>query len=110
MSDYGLSERYTIGDFVRAVLAIDNEDDAAEFYAGHVAHIQRTIDKGEWNSSSTAEEGAKSNIGWCFGEGMSDERRAMWVKVCGASATPCSGQKFLPPRKTSRWARRWGRS
>ena len=100
MSDYGLSERYTIEDFVCAVLAIDNEDDAAKFYAGHVAHIQRTIDKGEWNSSSTAEEGAKSNIGWCFGEGMSDERRAMWVKVCGAShpvfgtKVPTAGEAF----------------
>jgi hypothetical protein len=78
--------KHTIGDFVRAVLAIENVDDARRFYLGCVAHIQAQIDAGTWQSGTTAnaEEGARSNIGWCYGEGMSPERCRMWVEACGA--------------------------
>lgn len=84
----------TIGDFVRAVLTIDNEQDAARFFRGTVAYIQDQIDAGTWKSRSTAEEAARSNIGWCYGEGMASKRIEMWVKACGASH-PIFGLSWL---------------
>jgi hypothetical protein len=93
MSGYNLKDNRNIGEFIRAVLAIDNEEDAAEFYAGHITYIQRQIDKGEWKSDATPMQAVQSNIGWCFGEGMPAERVAMWSKVCGASH-PVFGTKL----------------
>lgn len=75
----------TIGNFVRAVLSIDNTEDAARFYRGCVAHVQDQIDQGEWQSSASAVQAANSNIGWCFGEGMAGERIGMWRSVCDAA-------------------------
>ena len=40
----------TIGHFVRATMAISNPDDAARFYRGCVANVQKQIDMGERES------------------------------------------------------------
>jgi hypothetical protein len=88
----------TIGHFVRATMAISNPDDAARFYRGCVANVQKQIDMGKRESKFTATEAAYSNIGWCFGEGMSDEKIAMWCSVCGAS-NPVFG-KVMPTLPT----------
>lgn len=67
-----------MGDCIRAILAIDNVADASKFYEGYVESIKRCPDR-----ESLPEYVAKSNIGWCFGEGMSAEHIAMWTEVIG---------------------------
>lgn len=96
MSAYNLPERHTIGEFIAAVLAIDNAKEAREFFDGHVAWIQRSIDAGTWTSTYSAEAAARANLGWCFGEGMAADRIRMWVEVCGASH-PVFGSMSTPP-------------
>lgn len=76
--------RHTIGDFIRGVFKVTNENDAASFYRGCVESTQAQIDAGTWQSQATAEQAAKANIGWCFGEGMNSKRIEMWNRVCGA--------------------------
>lgn len=80
----------TIGDFIRAVLAVDNAEDAKALYWRTVGRIEQQIEDGTWETACTAEEGARSSIGWCFGEGMSSERIAMWGQATG-SAHPVFG-------------------
>lgn len=75
---------HTIGDLVRAILAIDNDEDAARLYRGHVEDIQTQMDDGKWEGQGSAVDAAKSNIGWCYGEGMAPERIEMWRRVTGA--------------------------
>jgi hypothetical protein len=74
----------TIGDFVCEVMAIDNEVTAQKFFEAEVALINAQILAGTWKSRCSAEEGARANIGFCFGEGMASERVQMWIKVCDA--------------------------
>lgn len=76
--------RFLIGDLMSAIWSIDSEDDARQFFAGHVADIQRQINEGAWDSRYTAEEGARANIGWMYGEGMDPERIAMWRRSTGS--------------------------
>ena len=72
---------YTIGDLIREILRIDNEADAQEFYTDYCVHLA-----GQPATEGYTPQGvAKANIGWCFGEGMEAEKRAMWIKVCDAS-------------------------
>jgi hypothetical protein len=78
----------TIEHFVNAVLRIDNVDDATKFYFGCVDYVQQQIDEGVWESSSNAIESTEANIGWCFGEGMSQDRMKMWRKVSNTIAHP----------------------
>lgn len=81
--------KHTIGDFMRAVLAIENDDDARRFYRGCVHfHATHGVDAPYTPWSVT-----KANIGWCYGEGMSEERRTMWIRVCDASH-PVFGQSM----------------
>ena len=75
----------TIGEFIDACLAIDNEEDARAFYEAAVAHIQSQIDRGKWESRYSPHEATRSNIGWCFGEGMALKRVRMWESVCQAA-------------------------
>jgi hypothetical protein len=88
-SGWGFKERgvgsYFIGDFVGAVMAIETPENAKAFYEGLVLHVQAKIDAGVWESACNAEEAARADIGWCFGEGMSPERIAMWSAVCAAT-------------------------
>ena len=86
---------HTIGDFVRATMKIEDEETSKAFYEGCVEFY---MDLG--NSETYAEEVARSNIGWCFGEGMKPELIALWSKICGAAhpvfgtMTPTSEEAF----------------
>ena len=86
----------TIGDFIRAVMVIDNPDEARRFYQGTIANIQQQIDSGKWESKVNAVQAANSNIGWCFGEGMQDERVAMWRSVSDASHPVFGSSRPMP--------------
>ena len=70
---------HTIGELVDAVLSVSSPKDATEFYEGYLEYLQ-VLGK----SRGRAEEIAKSNIGWCFGEGMAPDRVEMWVETCQA--------------------------
>jgi hypothetical protein len=70
------SSNHTIGDFIRAVLAVENAGDARLFYDGY-------LEWGRLHYTSTdqpPEQIVSANIGWCFGEGMSPEKIAMWPR------------------------------
>lgn len=75
------SDKHTIGDFIRAVLDIDNKEDAERFIRGYMEWLKEQPDLDERGPEFVM----RSNIGWCFGEGMKPERIAMWNKVCGAT-------------------------
>jgi hypothetical protein len=84
-SEHGVKTAvFTVGDLMDAIWSVDNEEDARLFYAGHVANIQRQIDAGVWESQYSAEEGARADIGWMYGEGMTADRIAMWRRATGA--------------------------
>lgn len=68
----------TVGDLVHAVLGIDNPEDAKRFFLGYTEQVQKMIENGTWKGSPNASRAASRNIGFCFGEGMSRERIAMW--------------------------------
>ena len=70
---------YTIGAFVSAVMKIENPSDAKDFWDGYLIH--QTAASPDLDARDTC----RSNIGWCFGEGMANERKQMWIEVCGAS-------------------------
>lgn len=71
---------HTVGQFISAVLAITNEAAAAEFACDYVKWLSLRGDL-----KSPADEIMRSNIGYCFGEGMAEDKILMWRKVCGAS-------------------------
>ena len=79
-------------EFISAVCRIDNETDARafaeeflEFLISHMRESDDVIEK--------AKAHLRADIGWCFGEGMTQEQIDIWVKVCGASHI-CFGQKL----------------
>lgn len=76
---------YTIGAFISAVMEIDNEAEAEQFWHGYVDYM--TIAYPETPTIPACQ----SNVGWCFGEGMSEDKKAMWIKVSDASH-PVFGQ------------------
>ena len=84
---YNFEERdinsFTSGDFIRAVLYIDNAEDAKAFYDGYLELMSELTD--EQKDGYTPEQLAKLNIGWCFGEGMKTERVKMWHNITGAA-------------------------
>lgn len=82
---------HTIGDFIGAVFSIDNEEDAKAFYASYVDYLS-----GIPNPKHTPEEIANSNIGWCYGEGMTTEKIRMWNKATDARH-PVLGSMDPPP-------------
>jgi hypothetical protein len=73
--------KFTMGDCVQAIMAIDSINSARSFYEGYVEWL---LDNAEFESQSDAERVAKSNIGFCYGEGMSPDRIAMWKEACSA--------------------------
>jgi hypothetical protein len=88
------NDNHTIGELISTVLAIDNEKDATKFFQDFLMWAER-----DTNSSLYAPlERVKADIGWCFGEGMSPERIAMWRKVCGA-AHPIFGTEIPTAEK-----------
>lgn len=76
-------DKFTTGEFINAVISVKSEPEAVKFVE---RYRQWLIDK-----YPTPDEILRANIGWCFGEGMKDEYRTMWIKVCGASH-PVFGQ------------------
>lgn len=85
-------ERFTIGDFIYAVLAIEDEATAKTFYEGAVEYYKRFATDEHFDPGSVA----RQNIGYCFGAGMTQERIDMWVRVCQA-CSPYFGQRLPSP-------------
>src|SRR5262245_30390519 len=71
------NKNYTIGDFIRAVLAIDNERDAKTF----VEHYLELMKEPRIEDRLKI---MRDNIGYCFGEWMSEDKIKMWMKLTGA--------------------------
>jgi len=70
-------KKYTIQEFVNAVLSIDNERDANAF----VEHYLELIEEPNIEDRLRI---MRLNIGYCFGEGMSSDKIMMWMKVAKA--------------------------
>jgi len=98
---------HTIGDFISAVFKINNKADAALFYRGYLEWLSK-LPKKEKSGKLTDEQVAKSNIGWCFGEGMDSKMIKMWNKVTGAAhpifgaMTPTPEEAFKAGMKLAR--------
>lgn len=75
---------HNLGEFISAVFSVDNEKDAKEFYDGYVEYLKVELAKKPDPHGMTAEQIARGNVGWCFGEGMQQKKVAMWSKI-GAS-------------------------
>lgn len=84
-------DRHTIGDLMGAILAIDNEADAQEFYQTYVDWLEIQRDR-----TIPAQSVADAHIGWCFGEGMAEDRKAMWCK-CTTASHPIFGRSKPSP-------------
>jgi hypothetical protein len=69
----------TIGEFIRRVLAIKDPDAASAFFNETLAQLRV-----DYPGTPDPEAVVRSNIGWCFGEGMTIPCRKMWTAVCGA--------------------------
>lgn len=91
MSIFRESE-HTLGAFVHAVMAIHNEAVAKDFWQGYIQWMGNTYPE------TDAQNVCRSNIGWCFGEGMPEKDRAMWIRVCDASH-PVFGQAKVTPKQ-----------
>ena len=92
--------RQTIGELIGAIFAIDNDSDARRFFDDYVAWMT-ALPAEDRSPTGTADEVAKSNIGWAFGEGMAAERIAMWRNICGA-AHPVFGAWLPTPTEAVR--------
>lgn len=86
---------HTIGDLVSAIMRIDNPTDARAFFESYVEWM-RALPADQKSEGMTEEQVAQANIGWCFGEGMPDDRRAMWRDVSNA-AHPVFGSMVTRP-------------
>ncbi|KKL19293.1 hypothetical protein LCGC14_2466930, partial [marine sediment metagenome] len=54
--------------------------DAKKFYQGYLGFLEQFPE-----TKGDKERVARSNIGWCFGEGMTPDKIKMWSTVCEAS-------------------------
>ena len=79
------------GDFIRAVLEVETEEDALAFFDSYLSW-QRLY------YPEDAEAVVQNNIGWCLGEGMVPARIEMWVRACAASH-PIFGQRQSSPEQ-----------
>ncbi len=61
------------------ILAIKTEEAARAVFDQHVADLRP-----HFESDERAVDVARMNIGWCFGEGMDSDTKAMWRIACGA--------------------------
>lgn len=75
----GKPDDFTLGDLATAILEIKDRAKAARFYRGYVRWLRKRRDL-----EAPAENVAKTNIGWVFGEGMSPIHQRMWNEVVGA--------------------------
>jgi hypothetical protein len=83
---------YSIGHLVNAIMAIHDLDSAREFRDSYIKSIE---DDPRKQPGYTPQQLADANIGWCFGEGMSEEDRAMW-RSFGASHPVFGSMKENP--------------
>jgi hypothetical protein len=102
---------HTIGTFIKAVFMVGNEKDAREFIEGEIAYILKNSTDPMLHQEDPkmnrleAIKIARSNIGWCFGEGMDKEKIAMWIKATQSShpvfgtRIPTSDQAFNAGKK-----------
>jgi hypothetical protein len=74
--------QHIIGDFIRAVLAIHTAPEARVFYDGYTDWLR---ERNPGTSDDEIAAIARSNIGWCYGEGMPTLDMDMWREVCGAA-------------------------
>lgn len=70
----------TIGDLMEEIHRIDNAAEAKRFYDEYVQSI--VLSAGE--NVEVAQDTARQNIGYVFGDGMAMDRRKMWTEACGA--------------------------
>ena len=69
----------TIGEFITAVLRIKDSVAARRFFTEYVEELRKMP-----NAPEDPVDTARSNIGWCFGEGMDLDTREIWRRECGA--------------------------
>ena len=94
---------HTIGEFISAVFTVENAEDAKEFYDGYLEYLHKQPDlEGE------PKRIARSNIGWCFGEGMVLEKIKMWSRTCGASH-PVFGTGIPSPKEAFEAGKKMGK-
>lgn len=74
------SEKMTVGEFVNAVCSIHDEELAKAFVERYTEYLNAHPPE----NGARTEDLIKFNVGWCFGEGMAPEDKAMWNKICGA--------------------------
>ncbi|MBU2051259.1 MAG: hypothetical protein KKH61_20120 [Gammaproteobacteria bacterium] len=67
---------FSMGEFIRAVLSVNSPEDAKGFYQGYLEYLSKFH-----KTEEEVERVARSNIGWCFGEGMSTEKIKMWSET-----------------------------
>ena len=72
------------GALISAVMSIGNAAQARAFYEGYVEWTLAYQVAHSATKHLPVTEVVRSNIGWCFGEGMDPQRVEMWVTVCGA--------------------------
>jgi len=87
-------ELHTIGDIIRATLAIKEPGEARRFFEGQVAWLMKRFSK----SREEAKYIARQNIGWCFGEGMERSLVQMWNETVQASH-PAFGNHLPTPEE-----------
>jgi hypothetical protein len=73
--------KMTIENLISAVFSVDTQEEASTFYEGYLVWLLKQADVSDIEHTRSV---AKANIGWCFGEGMSQEKRELWRSV-GAS-------------------------
>jgi hypothetical protein len=85
-------------DIGSVVFSTKTAKEARSFYDGYVEWI--TNEKGSKSAATVAkaEQIARSNIGWFFGEGLAPKKIAMWTEACGASH-PIFGTKMPGPEE-----------
>jgi hypothetical protein len=69
----------TIGNFIGAVLRVHDAVEARRFFETELAEL-----RSKHPEVTKPELVLRSNIGWCFGEGMPVHERQMWAEICGA--------------------------
>ena len=75
---------FSTGALISAVMSIGDAEQATAFYEGYVEWTRDYQAAHPEVSQSPVTEVVRSNIGWCFGEGMDPQRVEMWVTVCDA--------------------------
>ena len=76
-----------LGQFISNVLAIHEEPQAKQFVEEYSNWLEERF------PLQPHKKVLQENIGWCFGEGMTQSQVDMWISVCGAYH-PVFGQKI----------------